>query len=690
MYQRVTSIIKGIVFLMIGACLLVVCTFIVTPAWDNNSYNPDQGIYDEPLDTIETVFLGSSHIHNSISPMKLYEDYGICSYSFSSNSQPILASYYWLEEIYNYQPASLDTVVLDVEMIKKDSNTASYHRALDSMKFSTIKLHAVKAYSENFTDFMYNFSPIFSYHERWKELTYANFPGYSYETLSYMKGYWFTDNCWINHVNNYTEISTPLCVLDDNAERTELDEVAVEYFKKMVLFCKDRNIRLVLIKTPTYWSSGDHNAIQDLADAYGLDFIDFNIDPYYSDINFNFSVDEVYPSDITNLHLNYYGAEKLTDYLGKYLIEECGNRDVRGGDEKYAFMEDELADYNQYVTFRQSLLNATDPCDYIQTVLDDGDYTIFISVKDDAAFSLTEEQRRYFESIGLTELSELTYGCSYLAVIDNGDVITEQYQADPGEENENDDLISYSGTLHNGTAYTVVSGGYHMGNKSSIVIEDTERSNNKRGLNVAIYDNKMQRYVTNANFDTWLAPEREAPFSEQSYEALIDEGAPVSSLTGTDRIMYLYNRECDNDRIAKLARLEMNEEDGLITYLKAFWDDEDIDIFITTQGDVSNVLTDTERVSLSELGLFELSQLAEQDSYVASICGGTISEERDSPVGPLDLTSDDYAITSIGNAESDDKSSVIIYGTEYSPDQDGIFIVIYDNVTEMAVDTITF
>ncbi len=690
---HVKLIIKIIAFFAIGFLFLAISNFIAQPFWItsfNNTYDTVTGFYNEPKDTIETVFLGSSHVRYGISPMDLYESYGICAYDLSTDTQPILASYFWLEETYRLHSETLDTIVLDMSMIRRDPDSAAYHKAVDPMKLSYTKLRAVKAYSEDFEDFLQNIFPLTSYHERWKELTSTDFLKYEYEPEISIRGYQYNASQWINSVSDFSEISTPLIVDDKNEVNTSLDDTAIIYFEKMVDFCKEHDLQLVLIKTPTTWTSEDHNEVQMLADTYGLEFIDFNVDPYYSEVKFNFATDLIIPTTGDNYHANYYGAKEITDFLGQYLIEECGNRDVRG-DEKYAFMEDELVDYNQYVTFRQSLSNATDPCDYIETALDDGDYTIFISVKDDAASSLTEEQRKYFESIGLTELSELTYGCSYLAVIDNGNVITEQYQKDPGEENENDDLVSYSGTLHNGTAYTVISGGYHMGNQSSIIIEETERSVNKRGLNIAIYDNEMQRYVTNANFDTWLAPEREAPFSEQSYEALMEEETSASILTGTDRIMYLYKRECENEKTAKLARLEMNEEDGLITYLKAFWDDEDIDIYITVQGDVSNVLNDTERVSLSELGLTELSQLSGQDSYVAAICGGIIAEERDSIAEPIELTSDKYAITyKESRGGSDEHPSVVTNGTEYSQEKDGIFIVIYDNITEMAVDTITF
>ncbi len=690
MSQRVKKVVKASLFMIIALVILAACNFISQPIWKTNTYDTFNGFYSEPRNTIETIFLGSSHVKYAISPMQLYEDYGICAYDLSTDSQPVLASYYLLEEAYRLHSETLETVVLDMSMIKRDPNISFYHVALDSLEIALPKLRSIKAYSDNFEDFMQNTVPLLSYHERWKELTDSDFLKYGYEAEVCIRGYNYNTSQWVSGVNDFSTISMPLVINDQKEDDEIIDDTALSYFEKIVDFCDENSIQLVLIKTPTDWTSANHNAVQNLADLCGLDFIDFNVEPFYSETGFNFAEDLVVPSDLTNLHVNYYGAQKLTDYLGQYLIEQCGNKDVRGND-NYAFMEEELSDYNQYVSFRQSILNAADPCDYIEAALDNGNCTIFISVKDDAASALTEEQRAYFESIGLIELSQLTYGCSYLAVVDDGNVLTEQYQKDPGEANENDDLITFSGTLHNGTAYTVVSGGYHMGNKSSIIIEDTERSSNKRGLNIVIYDNQLQRFVESARFDTHVASEREAPFNEQNYEKLIEDGTPISSLTGTDRIMYLYNRVCENDEIAKLARLEKDEEDGLITYLKAFWDDEKIDIFITTQGDASEVLTDTVRTNLLEMGLVDLSQLSDQDSYAAAICGGTIElEENENSSMPLEVSTDQYTIRSTSREESDDTSSVIINGTEYSSEEDGIFIVIYDNITEMAVDTITF
>ncbi len=623
--------------------------------------------------------------------MKLYEDYGICAYDLSTGEQSASSSYYWLKELYQLHSDTMDTVMFDVSMLRKEGTTASYHKAIDPMHFSSNKIQAAKEYSENFEDFLQNLIPLFSYHERWKELSSTDFLRFEHMPDLFLRGYTYSAQQEISNADSLSELHMPLLIPDGFEQGSELDETEIVYLEKIDSFCEAHNLKLVLIKTPTEWSSSDHNSVQELANTYGLDFIDFNVEPYYSEIGYNLAADSIDAEALnSNIHANYYGAMKLTDYIGCYLIEECGNHDVRG-DERYAFMDEELDEYQQYISLQQSLLTETDPCNYIDTALNNDGFTIFISVKDDAASSLTEEQREYFASIGLTELSQLTNRSSYLAVIDHGNVITEKYQIDPGEKNATDDFISYTGTLRDGTAYTITSGGYNMANTSSIMIEDREYSGNQRGLNIVVYDNKLQEDFRYDNFDTCVAPERPAAFDEYHWETLIDEGTPASSLTGTDRIMYLYNRECENEKTAKLARREMVDKDGLITYLKSFWDDEDIDIYMTAQGDASTALTDYVREFLSDMGLSELAQLSSHDSYAAAVCGGEIrEEERAYSKAPLEISGDKYAVKSAGSDDPSDNSSIIINGIEYKTEQDGIFIVVYDNITEMAVDTITF
>ena len=71
--------------------LLRVCTFgaltlvvllglnsFFQPVWSKwNNYYTTKGFYEEPENTIETLFLGASVMQSSVSPMQMYDEYGI-------------------------------------------------------------------------------------------------------------------------------------------------------------------------------------------------------------------------------------------------------------------------------------------------------------------------------------------------------------------------------------------------------------------------------------------------------------------------------------------------------------------------------------------------------------------------------------------------------------------------------------
>lgn len=62
-------------------------------------------------DTVDVLFLGSSHGVTSFLPQELYNQYGITGYNLGCEQQGMVTSYYWLKEALRYQ--SPKAVVLD-------------------------------------------------------------------------------------------------------------------------------------------------------------------------------------------------------------------------------------------------------------------------------------------------------------------------------------------------------------------------------------------------------------------------------------------------------------------------------------------------------------------------------------------------------------------------------------------------
>ena len=121
------NIIKITCFTLLGAIAIATLNFFFQPIWkDWNNYSTIYGFYEEPQNTIETIFLGSSVTINGITPMELYENNGVCAYNLGTEQQPLLASYYWLLEADRLHNETLKTVVLDTSMLRRTPDRAYY------------------------------------------------------------------------------------------------------------------------------------------------------------------------------------------------------------------------------------------------------------------------------------------------------------------------------------------------------------------------------------------------------------------------------------------------------------------------------------------------------------------------------------------------------------------------------------
>lgn len=91
-----------------------------------------------------------------------------------------------------------------------------------------------------------------------------------------------------------------------------------EYFYRIVELCKQNDITLIMVKTPTTDEYiGKYNALKLIANEQGLDFYDFNEKGVYEQLDF------IYALDMNDdAHCNISGAAKLTNFMGEYLAGE--------------------------------------------------------------------------------------------------------------------------------------------------------------------------------------------------------------------------------------------------------------------------------------------------------------------------------------------------------------------------------
>jgi len=275
------------------------------------------GFYELEENSIDVLFLGSSQIMTSISPVRIYEKTGISSYNMGTEQQNMVLSYYLLKEALRFQSPRI--VVLDVFFLfpyngnpsPLNSNEEFVRKPIDYMKWSSNKWETIRTVCSLDTDHdikSYLF-PFLRFHSRWNDLTLEDFTYLFKNKENTLMGFSINKVIAPQSFQGFVPGSSSLT--------EELPETMRIYFEKIISLCKEENITLVLIKTPRGDGSfGEvrHNTVKNLADENGLVFLDFNEKSLMEEIHFDASNDYM---DFS--HINLYGAEKISDYLACYL-----------------------------------------------------------------------------------------------------------------------------------------------------------------------------------------------------------------------------------------------------------------------------------------------------------------------------------------------------------------------------------
>lgn len=144
-----------------------------------------------------------------------------------------------------------------------------------------------------------------------------------------------------------------------------------------------------------------------------------------------------------------------------------------------------------------------------------------------------------------------------------------------------------------------------------------------------------------------------------------------------------------NDSEGKTCKENLTE-DGFWDYLMEYWNDGNLEIFLSVQDDAAYSFDSAVRSVFSQNGLAGLAALEFRDSYLAVISGGEVLYElRDHGKVPIEESILGVQMSS-GGMDSGNESSVVINGTDYSPKGRGINIVVYDPLLDMVIDTVSF
>ncbi len=333
--------------LCIVAAVLILVGFvaILTPILQPKylTLSPEGSLTEEYYDSVketphDVLFVGDCEVYESFVPAVLWEEYGISSYVRGGAQQLVWHSYYLLEDALRYETPKV--VVFNVLALKYGvPQREAYNRlALDGMEWSPVKVDAIRASMTDEEDFLTYVFPFFRYHSRWGELSREDFT------------YAFRDKPTVSDSGYLMQTAVvPHDPASDQKpftpESYTLPATAMDYLDRMEALCRDKGIELILVKAPTnYWQYHWFDEWDEQVDAYaeekGLRYYNFIADA--DAMGLDLSTD----SYDGGIHLNVYGAEKLTRYFGEILAETTELPDRRGDAAIADVWEERLRAYN--------------------------------------------------------------------------------------------------------------------------------------------------------------------------------------------------------------------------------------------------------------------------------------------------------------------------------------------------------
>ena len=492
MKYHIKFIIKSILFVVItGICAGMINECLKPKYYFNQDWpatNTFEDFYKLEKNSVDVLFLGSSHVISSLNPQVIYDNFGVVSYTLGSEQQSPVISYYWLREALKYQSPRIvvmDTAILHTyydAYVYNDMNCSegAVRKAMDNMRFSPLKWEAAKVIEKidpTQSALSFPFMNI-RYHTRWIDLDENDFTADSMIDHGGVKG--FTALGGPNSDAFYIPFS------DADIEPViaeDMVETSVEYLDKIVELCEKENIQFILISTPCFEPIARYKSTKMYADAHGIPFYDFNEEKLYTEINYNAAENWLD-------HPNYLGAEKISLYIGNMLKNEYDipSRVDPSYDQSRKLYEHKIENIKLQMT--------ADISQYLD-MLNNENYSVFIFATVLYSTYMNGEIMEKLNALGFTtNLIGVPNGTFYCAVKDGSNII----------EKLTTDDVKFSGTVRDGLAqyeFNIDTSFMSTHNQTfSMIIAGAQCGNYNPGLNFVVYDNDLKQIIDKVNFNT--------------------------------------------------------------------------------------------------------------------------------------------------------------------------------------------
>lgn len=375
MQKKILRICSAVVLIAI----IIVSIYRVSNLLELKASDSRYASYFTEKQSIDVIFLGSSHVRHGFFAMELWNDYGISAYNLAANGSTMAVSYWTLVNALDYQKPKV--VVMDVYDCWPgrvfSTSWGQVHGQFDAFPLSFHKAEMVMDLFNNpdLTDgngnYIYNkrwemFWNLGEYHTRWTELQEDDFDSEK-EIIS-------NSRIWKGSSPLINVVPREIHVYGELEDELVYDQLSRDYLEKMIELCDAKGIKLLLINTG-YDCSDEaklfHDSVAQIAEENDLVYLDFTEEDII-----DFDTDLCTSGH--NTHVNFSGAERFSEYIGNVLYQNYNIEDHRQ-DNNYSQWWD---DYNEFVESKHICLLDQNEILLYMMLLNDDDYQLIFEVRD--------------------------------------------------------------------------------------------------------------------------------------------------------------------------------------------------------------------------------------------------------------------------------------------------------------------
>ena len=281
---------------------------------DHNKIRLD-GFYMEEKNSLDVVLLGASEVYTAFSSALAYDEFGFTSYPYAIESNFLDLFSSQIKEILNNQKPKLLIIETNGALYPQEykENEANIRRYTDGMPLSQNKIDTINEFGDKDEKISYYF-PWIMYHG-----SLSNFRSFKDSLQQQVRGYSMLKGVTTCTLDEEAKDFIDVC---NDKSKLELNPDAESRLIELLNFCRAiKYTKIVFTRFPHRITDGTYdrfklgNTLKDIVESYGFDFLDF--EPQGREIGIDY-VGDYYNND----HMNIYGQQKFTKFLGKTLVEK--------------------------------------------------------------------------------------------------------------------------------------------------------------------------------------------------------------------------------------------------------------------------------------------------------------------------------------------------------------------------------